>query len=156
MRFKMKNHEDGFTLIELLIVVVIIGILAAIAIPIYLNQQKVAIRAGVESDVHNLNLSVATYLVAKPDANELLYHKIGTGPATGALTTGDKLKLGTGYTFSNDNTTIRISKSASDLTAGAWNGYAIVASNTGTNNATGPAWTFTYSSTAGTYTETGK
>ena len=53
----MKNNRKGFTLIELLIVVVIIGILAAIAIPKFANTKEKAYLASMKADLRNL----ATY-----------------------------------------------------------------------------------------------
>lgn len=50
----LKNQEDGFTLIEILVVILIIGILAAIAIPVFLNQRKVANDASLVSDMRNV------------------------------------------------------------------------------------------------------
>lgn len=48
-----SDREEGFTLVELMIVIVVIGILAAVSIPIFANQQKAAIAASVQSDVAN-------------------------------------------------------------------------------------------------------
>lgn len=54
MKFMKNLYHKGFTLIELLIVVVIIGILAAIAIPKFANTKEKAYIASMKSDLRNL------------------------------------------------------------------------------------------------------
>ena len=57
----MRSNTKGFTLIELLIVVVIIGILAAIAIPKFANTQGKAYGATIKTDLHNLATAEESY-----------------------------------------------------------------------------------------------
>ena len=57
----MPRKRTGFTLIELLIVVVIIGILAAIAIPKFQNTKGKANAAALRSDLRNLAVAQEAY-----------------------------------------------------------------------------------------------
>jgi prepilin-type N-terminal cleavage/methylation domain-containing protein len=59
----MQSRNEGFTLIELMIVVVIIGILAAIAIPNFQNMRERALEANTKRGCHVVQLAAEDYAV---------------------------------------------------------------------------------------------
>ena len=56
-----RRHRSGFTLIELLIVVVIIGVLAAIAVPKFSMTKGKSYTAAIRSDLHNVATAQESY-----------------------------------------------------------------------------------------------
>ncbi|HXJ15000.1 MAG TPA: prepilin-type N-terminal cleavage/methylation domain-containing protein [Candidatus Limnocylindrales bacterium] len=65
-RISMKREEQGFSLIELLIVVAVILIVAAIAIPNFLRAKISANEASAVSSIHAVNTSEISYSAANP------------------------------------------------------------------------------------------
>lgn len=53
-----NRREQGFTLIEILVVILIIGILTAIAVPVFMNQRQKAAESAVVSDLKNAGMLI--------------------------------------------------------------------------------------------------
>jgi general secretion pathway protein G len=74
-----RKGEQGFTLVELMIVMTIIGILAAIAIPSYIRAVQKAKEAVLREDLHTLRTAIDSYTVDKEKAPDSLDDLVQAG-----------------------------------------------------------------------------
>ena len=71
-RLRHKSTESGFTLVELMVVMLIIGVLAAIAIPSFISSIKNAKEAVLKEDLHVLRNAIDSYTMDKNKAPQSL------------------------------------------------------------------------------------
>jgi type IV pilus assembly protein PilA len=92
MQKSITQKDKGFTLIELLVVIIIIGILSAIAIPVFLNQRKKAVDASIKSDLRTVAQEVESYYTDAQTYPATVATSAGTPPVI-TVTTGSPITL---------------------------------------------------------------
>lgn len=122
VRKSMAEKDKGFTLIELLVVIIIIGILAAIAIPVFLNQRKKAVDAGVKSDLRTVANEMETYFTD----NQAYVVPTQTSGGADVVITGTNVKISAGDVFTGKLLSDATTPAA---TASVAMGYCLTGSN---------------------------
>lgn len=75
----MRRHEGGFTLVELMVVMLIIGVLAAVAIPRFVAAIRSAREAALKEDLHVMRDSIESYTMDKNKAPQSLDDLVQAG-----------------------------------------------------------------------------
>jgi type IV pilus assembly protein PilA len=131
---KAKNTQEGFSLIELLIVVAIILIIAAIAIPNLLRSRMAANEASAVGSIRSINTAAVSYNSIYNNGYPSTLTQVGTTSGTQAtcaasmfidivLTSGSK----SGYSFAMGPGSVAVTAPPGCTTAGFVDGYYITA-----------------------------
>lgn len=75
----MRRRENGFTLVELMIVMLIIGVLAAVAVPSFIGAIKNAREAALREDLHVMRDAIDSYTMDKNKAPQSLDDLVQSG-----------------------------------------------------------------------------
>ena len=134
-RLRNKKDDEGFTLIELLVVVVIIGVLVAIAVPVYLNYRKGAADKSAQSDVRGAVSTIEQWYTdngnSYPTSN--FASQVTNFSLNGSSSTATASGAPSGYITLSDKTTLTYL--AKGLTGTSPNqsasSYVVCATNTG-------------------------
>jgi type IV pilus assembly protein PilA len=123
IRKSMDEKDHGFTLVELLVVMIIIGILAAIAIPVFLNQRKKATETSEKADVSTIGKEAMSFYVDGTGgltiAGAPVWTLSSTTPA-GTVTTGRLSASNTASGTATSATVFCFTVSSTLNGAGAW------------------------------------
>jgi general secretion pathway protein G len=74
-----SSREAGFTLLELIVVMIIISLLAAVAVPAFSHHIKAAKEAVLKEDLHNMRAAIDSYTVDKQKAPQSLDDLVTAG-----------------------------------------------------------------------------
>ncbi len=100
-----NKKEDGFTLVELLVVIIIIGILAAIALPNFLNQTAKAKQTEAQQNVGYINRTQTAYR-SENSAFASSFDVLAIGTLTGTTSNASTFNYSYSLTAANNNATI--------------------------------------------------
>ena len=110
LKIVRKEGQKGFTLIELMIVIAIIGILAAIAIPQFVAYRQKGYNTSAKSDLKNFQTACQAYFADNPTASSCDTTNVNTAFSSGPNVTikpagtGQTLTGSTSYHTSGSST----------------------------------------------------